>query len=405
MTTQILQGVKVVDLTSVMLGPYATQILGDMGADVIKVESIHGGDVLRRGAPQKNRVGAAFMGLNRHKRSVALDLASAEGREALLKIVATADVFVHNMRGSAAARLGLQYEQLKAVNPRLVYCASWGFGSNGPYAGKPAFDDIIQSLSGMAALQGTVRGKPGFVPTAIVDKITGLTTAYAIAMGLFQRERTGTGVSFEIPMFETAVSFLFIEHLGAAAFADDDGATPGHPRQVMERGPFATSDGHLTIMPYTGQQWRRFFEAAGRIDLASDPRVTDDILRNENIELMMRWVAECVADKPTAYWLALLETNDIPVAVTRSLDEVLTDPHLAAVGLLQQQMHPVTGATRSIAPPLLVDGERPAMRRPVPRLGEHTREILLEAGLAPEQVDRLLAAGIAAVTPPAGPAC
>ena len=400
MNLQILEGVKIVDLTSVVLGPYATQIMGDMGADVIKVEMPDGGDVLRHGSPRKGAMGSAFLSLNRNKRSLALDVKSAEGRAILLKIISTADVFVHNMRQAAAAKLGLDYSSLSALNPRLVYCAAWGFGSNGPYAGKPAFDDIIQSLSGTAALQGKVRGKPGFMPTALVDKITGLSTAYSVAMGLFHRERTGRGVSFEVPMFEAMVSFLFVEHMGAAAYLGD-GRAAGHPRQLIERGPFATLDGLVTIMPYTGRQWRRFYEVAGRPDLAIDPRVVDDVLRNENIDLMMEWVADIVAGRTTAYWVALLEENDIPVAATNGLDEVLEDPHLKAVGLIQEHLHPTAGLLRVVGPPVLVDGERPPVKRMVPRLGEHTREILAEAGLGAADIERLVAAGIAAEPPPA----
>jgi formyl-CoA transferase len=400
MNLQILEGVKVVDLTSVVLGPYATQIMGDMGADVIKVETPDGGDVLRHGSPRKGAMGSAFLSLNRNKRSLALDVKSPQGRAALLKIISTADVFVHNMRQAAAAKLGLDYPTLSAVNPRLVYCAAWGFGSNGPYAGKPAFDDIIQSLSGTAALQGKVRGKPGFMPTALVDKITGLSAAYAAAMGLFHRERTGCGVSFEVPMFEAMVSFLFVEHIGGAAYLGDSRGA-GHPRQLIERGPFATLDGLVAIMPYTGKQWRRFYEVAGRPDLARDARVADDVLRNENIDLMMEWVAGIAAERTTAYWVALLEENDIPVAATNGLDEVLEDPHLKAVGLIQEHLHPAEGPLRVVGPPVLVDGQRPAVRRMVPRLGEHTREILAEAGLDTAEVERLVAAGIAAEPPPA----
>lgn len=398
MNLQILEGVKVVDMTSVVLGPYATQILGDMGADVIKVEAPDGGDVLRHGTPRKDNMGSAFLSLNRNKRSIALDIKKPEGRAALLKIISTADVFVHNMRQAAAAKLGLDYPSLRTVNPRLVYCASWGFGSNGPYAGRPAFDDIIQALSGMAALQGKVRGKPGFVPTALVDKITGLSTAYSVAMGLFHRERTGQGVSFEVPMFETMVSFLFIEHMAGAAYLGD-GRNSGHPRQLVERGPFATADGFVTIMPYTGKQWLRFFAVAGRPDLARDPRVVNDIVRNENIELMMGWISEIVADRPSEYWVQLLEENDIPVAATNELDDVLEDPHLKAVDLLQEHVHPVEGPLRVVGPPVLVDGERPPIRRMAPRLGEHTREILREAGLPTSDIEQLLTSGTATEPP------
>jgi len=259
-----LSGIRVLDLTSVAMGPYATQTMGDMGADVIKVES-GDGDVFRHAAPQRNRnMGAAFLDLNRNKRSVVLDLKAPDRLNTFLDLVQRSDVLVFNIRPQSMCKLGLGYETLSALNPLLIYCGAYGFSEAGPYAGKPAFNDIIQAMSGIAALQGIGNGgMPAYVNTILADKAAGLTTAYAIAMALYERERSGKGQAVEVPMFETLASFVLVEHFSGETFRPAEGEM-GYARLLsMNRRPYPTRDGFLALLPCTDQHWRRFFEVSG----------------------------------------------------------------------------------------------------------------------------------------------
>jgi len=390
----LLAGIRVIDATAVILGPYATQILGDMGADVIKLEPPQG-DMTRHGHPQRSPgMGAIFLTPNRSKRSLALDLKAPGAHAALLRLVATADVFVHNMRQAAIKALGLDYETLRGVNERLIYCAAWGFGETGPYAGRPAFDDIIQALSGMADFQAKLHGEPSFVPTVVADKVTGLTVAYSIAMALFNRERTGRGCAIEVPMLETMTSFLLTEHFANGVYADQQGGI-GYKRQLVRRGPYRTADGHMAALPYSRQNWTSFFGAVGRPDLAADPRVTDDAKRSESIAELYEILTEILPTRTTAQWMALFEKLDIPAARMNRVDDLLTDPHLAAVDFFQEMRHPSEGPIRVPGIPVRIDGEAGAVKRLAPRLGEHTREILAEAGLNPDEIDALCRSGAA----------
>ncbi|HYM04911.1 MAG TPA: CoA transferase [Stellaceae bacterium] len=392
--TPLLAGVRVIDATAVILGPYASQILGDMGADVIKLEPPDG-DMIRHGHPQRAPgMGAIFLTPNRNKRSLALDLKAPGAHDALMRLVATSDVFLHNMRHAAIKTLGLTFDRLRQVNERLIYCAAWGFGRTGPYAGRPAFDDVIQALSGMADLEGKLHGVPSFVPTTIADKVTGLTATYAIAMALFNRERTGKGCEIEVPMLETMTSFLLTEHFANAVYADQKGGV-GYKRQLIERGPYRTANGYMAALPYSRKNWARFFEAVGRPELAVDPRVTDDAKRSAAVEELYAILAEILPAHTTEEWLRLFEELDIPAARMNTIDDILTDPHLAAVGFFQEMAHPSEGTLRVPGIPVRIDGEAGTVRRLAPRLGEHTREVLAEAGLSDAEIDALCRSGAA----------
>jgi crotonobetainyl-CoA:carnitine CoA-transferase CaiB-like acyl-CoA transferase len=392
--TRLLAGVRIIDATAVVLGPYATQILGDMGADVIKLEAPEG-DMMRHAQPARSPgMSAQFLTPNRSKRSIVLNLKLPGAHEALLRLVATADVFVHNMRQAAAEALGLGYRRLREGNARLIYAAACGFGSTGPYAGRPAFDDIVQALSGMVELNGRAQGKPSFVPSTMVDKITGLHLASAIAMALFHRERSGEGAEIEVPMLEVMTSFLMVEHLSAATFIGDGGAV-GYRRLLGNRGPYRTADGYLAVLPYTRRQWLRFFTAAGRPDLAADPRVTDDVKRSHSLDELYDTVAELLPARKTAEWLALFAELDIPAAPIRNFDSVLEEPHLAATGFFKEMTHPSEGEVRVPGIPIRVDGAEGEITRLAPRLGEHTRDVLGEAGLSPAEIDALCRSGAA----------
>ena len=372
-----LAGVRVIDLTTVAMGPYATQILGDMGADVIKVESPDG-DVFRYAAPARSpAMGAAYMNLNRNKRSVVLDLKEPGDREKLLGLAQDADVFVYNVRPQSMRKLGLDYETLAARNPRIIYCGTYGFSERGPYAGQPAFDDIIQAMSGIAALQGrNGEAGPEYVNTIIADKAAGLTAAYAIAMALYEREKSGRGQAIEVPMFETIVSFTLLEHMAGATFVPAEHAM-GYERVLSpNRKPYATKDGHIGLLPYTTSQWQRFFAAAGEAELAKDARVTDPATRSRNINFLYAELARIVATRTTAEWVEALKDADIPMTPVRTPEELLDDPHLAAIGFFRQATHPSEGEVRTIGIPVTFSRTPGNIRSLPPTLGEHTQEVL-----------------------------
>jgi crotonobetainyl-CoA:carnitine CoA-transferase CaiB-like acyl-CoA transferase len=382
-----LTGVRVVDLTSVVMGPYATQILGDMGADVIKIEAPEG-DVCRHLTPSRNRgMSAAFLNLNRNKRSVALDLKREDERQVLLDLISGADVFVTTVRPQAMRKLGLDYESLRERNPRLIYCGAYGFSEEGPYAGRPAFDDIIQAMSGIAALQGAhvdSRGEndasgPRYVNTIFADKTVGCVVAYAVAMALYERERSGRGQAIEVPMFETMVSFTLIEHLAGETFCPARGGM-GYKRVLSEhRKPYRTKDGYIGLLPYTAEQWARFFKAAGKPEMASDPRVTDPALRSLKIAELYGMLAEIVAERATAEWVEILRAADLPMTPVLAPEDLLEDEHLQALGFFQREEHPTEGEVRTIGVPVRFSRTPGEIRRLAPRLNEHREEILKEA--------------------------
>jgi crotonobetainyl-CoA:carnitine CoA-transferase CaiB-like acyl-CoA transferase len=374
-----LTGVRVIDLTSVVMGPYATQILGDMGADVIKVESPEG-DVFRHIAPFRNRgMSAAFLNLNRNKRSIALDLKHEDERQALLDLLISADVFVTTVRPQAMRRLGLDYESLRESNPRLIYCGAYGFSEEGPYSGRPAFDDVIQAMCGMASLQGAQRPNgPRYVNTIFADKTVGCVVAYAVSMALYERERSGRGQAIEVPMFETMVSFTLIEHLAGETFCPAK-ESMGYERVLSKhRKPYRTKDGHIGLLPYTEEQWARFFEAAGRPEMAADPRVTDPALRSRKIDELYGLLAEIVAERTTAEWVELLRAADLPMTPVLSPEDLLDDEHLQAIGFFRREEHPSEGQVRTIGIPVRFSRTPGDIRRLAPRLDEHRKEILLE---------------------------
>ena len=341
-----------VDMTTVGMGPYATQIFGDMGAEVIKIESPMG-DVLRYTEPVRNAgMSACFLNLNRNKRFWVLDIKRDKDLMRLKELISEADVFVSNIRPVSLRRYGLDYEALRSGNPRLIYCGAYGYSESGPYAGLPAFDDIIQAKSGMAHFQGGGEHQdPQYVNTALVDKVVGLTMAYAIPMALYERERSGLGQAIEVPMFETMVSFLAVEHLAGKTFVSGAGAS-GYPRIMSRhRKPYATQDGHIALMPYTNAQWGRFFEIVGRPDLARAPEYMDAAARNANIDELYAFVADILSDKSTSEWVALLTEADIPHSEVLPFDALIEDPHIQATGTLFEYDHPTQGRLRAAGIP------------------------------------------------------
>jgi crotonobetainyl-CoA:carnitine CoA-transferase CaiB-like acyl-CoA transferase len=348
-----LAGVKVVDMTSVGMGPYATQILGDMGATVLKVESPEG-DVFRHPAPYRNpAMGAAFLNLNRNKQFCVLNVKVAAELAQLKALIDQADVFVSNVRPGALARLGLDYQTLSLSNPRLIYCSACGYSEKGPYAGEPAFDDIIQARSGMAEFQrnGTDHS-PQYVNTILADKVAGLTIAYSVPMALFEREKSGRGQAIEVPMFETLVSFLAAEHLAGETFLPALG-TAGYSRVLSpHRRPYRTLDGFIALLPYTSAQWQRFFLLCGREDLAADGRFKDMTGRSAHIDELYEVLANIVVKRTTADWLDCLRDADIPHCPVNRFDDLPKDPHLVASGFFYEYSHPTEGMLRGAGIPV-----------------------------------------------------
>jgi crotonobetainyl-CoA:carnitine CoA-transferase CaiB-like acyl-CoA transferase len=338
-----LAGIRVIDLTSALLGPLATQILGDMGADVIKVEPPEGDPIRALGPSRHPGMGAYFLNINRNKKSVALDLKRPATREALLKLVETADVFVHNMRLAAVERLGLDYRVVVHRNPRIVYAAATGFHKDGAYRDRPSFDDVIQGESGLAALNGGVGGEPRYVPMAVSDKICGYVLASAIGMALFHRERTGEGQEVHVPMLETMVAFNLADHLWHGVLAEPAKGL-GYPRMLTEHHrPFPTKDGHICILATTDLQSRHLFEAIDRPELADDERFSTLTRRTDNIGELYEIVIERMRRRTTAEWRERLDRFDVPNGVVTDLEGLLADPYLAETGFFQQVEHPSEG--------------------------------------------------------------
>jgi crotonobetainyl-CoA:carnitine CoA-transferase CaiB-like acyl-CoA transferase len=376
-----LAGIRVIDLTAIVMGPYATQILGDMGADVIKIEC-PAGDIFREVPPFRHRgMGAAFLNVNRNKRSLALNLELDEDKQILLKLMAAADVFIYTLRPRSLGKLGLDYDSLRQRNPRLIHCGAYGFSEEGPYRGRPAYDDVIQAMSGTAALEGrNDPDGPKFVNTIMADKIAGLSAAYAIAAALYERERSGLGQAIEVPMFETLVSFNMIEHLAGETFCPALGGM-GYDRVLSpHRRPYRTRDGYIGLMPYSTAQWQRFFEIVGKPQYAADLRFTEHAARSENIDELYRSLSEILIERSTAEWIQLLEAADIPMAPVLSPEDLLEDEHLQAVGFFQRDVHPSEGEVRTVSSPVRFSRTPGSIERLAPRLNEHRDEILEEIG-------------------------
>jgi crotonobetainyl-CoA:carnitine CoA-transferase CaiB-like acyl-CoA transferase len=389
-----LSGLRVLDMTTVLMGPYATLQLGDMGADIIKVEP-HEGDIVRQIGPGRHPgMGPMFLNVNRNKRSIALDLKQPAGREVLLRLAVNADVFIYNVRPQAVARLGLAYEDLAAVNPKIIYTGVFGYGQDGPYAARPAYDDLIQGGCAIPTLLADAGdGSPRYVPLTIADRIVGLFAVNAILAALRHRDVTGRGQRIDVPMFETMANFVLLDHLGGLTY-DPPLDHGGYARLLApERRPYRTKDGYLCALIYNDKQWRSFFAAIGKPEL-QDERFRDHSSRICHIREIYAEVAEIFVTRTTAEWMSLLEDADIPYTPLRTIEELLADPHLAATGFFSHVEHPSEGKIKSLRAPTTFGDSRPDSPSPAPTLGEHSREILHELGLADQSIDDLFAKGI-----------
>lgn len=387
-----LAGIRVIDLTINVLGPVCTQLLGDMGADVIKVEPPDG-DQNRMNGPGRNKGMAPFyLVMNRNKRSVVLDLKNPDCLEALMKIVETADVLVHSMRPSAAERLGIGYEAIRARNPKIVYAHAPGFRGDGPRWDDPAFDDVIQGMSGLAALNAVDAENPRYFPTVIADKFCGYVLASSISMALFRRERSGTGQKVQVPMFETLLQFNLFEHLWEASLGKGPEGM-GYTRMFSpHRRPYRTLDGHICVLAVNDLQWRRLLSAIGQPGLLDEPRFSSMTERMRHINELYGILGDALALRTTAEWNEILSTSDVPHGPVNSLGDLLRDPYLKETNYFQEFEHPSEGPMVMTSIPVSFSESPGTYRMPPPRLGEHTEEVLASIGLSAEAMERVRAA-------------
>lgn len=391
-----LEGVKILDLTSVVVGPLATQILADHGADVIKVES-PAGDIGRRlaGRGRSDDMSPKFLHLNRNKRSIVLDLKQSLGREALLKLIVQSDVLLWNVRPKSMARLGLDYETVKRIKPDIVYCGMFGFGQQGRYRDRPAYDSIIQGAAGVAALHQRVSGEPRYVPYVLADRTVGLIAVQLILMALLHRHRTGEGQSIEIPMFENMVTQVMTEHMYLATFDPPLGEF-GDPR-VLDPGnqPLPTRDGYICISANTDVQAFALFAAIGRPELKDDPRFNSVAARFRNVASYFDVRREKLIEKTSAEWLEIFDRLDVPAAPYHTLESLVDDPHLRDANFFERADHPTEGPIWQLAPANRMSAGMRRDHMPAPKPGQHTREVLAHAGMQNKDIGHLLDTGAA----------
>lgn len=390
---QPLAGLRVLDMTSLAMGPLAAQILGDYGADVVKVEP-PSGDAFRDTIPMNSPgMGHAYLQFNRNKRSLAIDLKDPAARDAFTKLIEQADIIVSNVRSSGMRGLGLDYETVAAINPAIIYCAAYGFSERGPYGGRPAADDTIQAISGMASLQGRMTGAPQFVASVVADKAAGLTLCNAILAAIIHRMKTGRGQFIELSMFEAMVAFVMPEHLAGLTYDPPRGGSGYNRIMNPMRRPFATGDGYLSVLPYTTKQWQRFFRLIGREDLADDPDIAVPAKRNARTTELYGLIEQAMPAKTTREWVALLLEADILFGEVLTPEQLVTDPHLDATGLFALVDHPTEGRIRLMNSPVYSSEAPTRLAQLPPTLGQHSREILTDAGLDGAAIDALVASG------------
>ncbi|MBT6093613.1 MAG: CoA transferase [Rhodospirillaceae bacterium] len=389
-----LEGVRIIDLTSILFGPIATQFLANMGAEVIKVEAPDG-DVMRYVQPMRSPgMGAVFMNSNRAKQSVALNLKTEAGRQALNRLVETGDVFVHSMRSQAAAKLGIDYDSLKAIKPNLLYCFACGYDSQGPNADLPAYDDIIQAATGLASITTLADGTPQLVRSVMADKISALYLTQALLAAIMTQKTTGQGQYVEVPMFECLTHFMMIEHMFGRCF-EPPMASAGYTRVLSaNRQTYRTKDSYIAALPYTTAQWQRFLALIGKDDLAREDWVNDATQRSIRIDELYGVIAEAAPSRTTDEWVTELRRIDIPVSPVNSLEDLFSDPQLQASGLFEEYEHPTEGHLRGTRHPIR-SAIPPLAAANAPHLGEHTRAVLASLGYGADEIDNMISAGAA----------
>jgi crotonobetainyl-CoA:carnitine CoA-transferase CaiB-like acyl-CoA transferase len=371
-----LAGVRVLDLTTVVMGPSATQMLGDLGADVLKVESPAGDSMRWIGPSRHPGMGPLYLQANRNKRGVVLDLKSPEGKGRAVALAERADILVSNVRPQGLKRLDLDYDRVRALNPRIIYCAAVGYGTGGPDSGKAVYDDLMQAASGIAGLFRAVDGAARYAPVNICDRVVGLYVANAVTAALYHREKTGQGQLIEVPMFETMTQFVLSDHMGGGAFVPPEGAM-GYRRLLSRtRGPYATLDGHLSLVVYTDKHWRAFTGLVGCPHLLdTDARFQSQESRTQNAEDVGRFLAEHLPARSNREWLDVLNAMDIPACPVNAVEDLFEDPHLKAVGFFEEHEHPTEGRLKVCRFPVRFSASPATVQRLAPGLGEHNEQI------------------------------
>lgn len=384
-----LAGVRVIDLTINVLGPVATQIMGDMGADVIKIEPPQGDPMRDTGAARNPRMSAFFLNMNRNKRSVILDLKKPKGMDALLRLVNDSDVLIHSMRPGAAKRLGLDYAQLEKRFPRLIFASAPGYDPNGPFRDKPAYDDVIQGESGIADMLSRTTGTPRYLPVVAVDKTCGVFLASAISMALFSRERTGRGQHVQVPMLESTLAFNLIEHLSTGAYGEADGL--GYSRALSAgRRPYRTKDGFMCVLAINDEQWRRLLSALGRPNVFDDPKFSTMSQRTQNISDLYEILSVAIAEHDSETLDSILTKADIPHGPMNRLADLFSNEYLKETSFFQEYDHPTEGKIITTKIPQQFSGTPPCIRLPPPQLGQHTQSVLQEFGFKPSEIQELV---------------
>jgi crotonobetainyl-CoA:carnitine CoA-transferase CaiB-like acyl-CoA transferase len=394
--TMPLSGIKILDLTSVVVGPAATLRLADLGAEIIKIEAPEGDLMRTLGGPSPSgTLSGKFLHFNRNKRFVCLNLRAAQGLEAMRRIMQACDVFITNLRPDSLARLSLDAAACRQAKPALIHCVITGFGPGGPYRGRPAYDTVLQAVSGLAGLTIERDGAPSFAPFLAADHVVAEIAAGAIAAALVRRFRTGEGATIEIPMHETMAAFVLQEHLGPATF--DPPLGPPGDRRVLDpyARPVATKDGWIAITANTDAQAKAFLHVVGRADLINDPRFVSVAARVKHSSDWFRLREQTVAQGTTAHWLKVFAEVDVPAMPCHALGTIADDPHLAAVALVERAVHPTEGPVKTIRPTLMVDGEPVRSESPAQPLGADTRKVLAEAGYSDTEIDALVKSGAA----------
>ncbi len=392
-----LQGVRVIDLTTVMLGPFCTQILGEMGAEIIKIETPEG-DVNRwTGESRSPGMSTGQLIKGRNKRSIILDLKVKKVRKVFEKLIQTADVFVHNIRPKAAKRLAIDYETIAELNHNIIYASATGFGETGPFADKPAYDDLIQGASGIASLFGKVTGTPRYVPSVMADKTTGLFLSNYISMALFHRERTGEGQKLHVPMYESFAAFVVSEHMQGQTFVPPTGPA-GYTRMLTShRKPYETMDGFICVVPYTQKHWANFLALVGRADLIKDPRFSNQTERTKNIDTLYEIVSDNMKSRSTNNWIIALSDADIPAGPMNSPEDLFECPHLKAVEMFPEIEHPTEGRIKHIKVPAAFSKTPGGLYHHSEKLGASTNTVLNELGFSRTEITEL--ENLGAITP------
>ena len=394
MNKKPLEGVRIIDASSILMVPYCTRLLADMGAEVIKVETLDGDNTRYIGPSMNNGMAAVFLNINRNKKSICVDLKTPEGRLIIYKLIKTSDVFVSNIRKAALEKIKLTHSDFEKLNPKIITANAVGFSSEGPYAGLPAFDDTIQAISGMAAYQGAYSNQPSYTSGATADKVTGIMLGMSIIGALFNREKNGKGIELEVPMMETMVDFTLVEHLYGFNFIPPK-APPIYPRQSSpNRRPYKTKDGYVAVLPYSDEQWLRFFKLVGKEEILKDSKFSSLKSRNENIDLLYHMLSEELTKQDTNYWLKSLKQSDIPAAKVNFPEEIFEDEHLQETNFFRETQHPSEGKLLYPKFPVEFKNTDNGETLHAPNLGENTKEILVGLGYSDFEIESLASKNI-----------